>query len=137
MTEPRTHTLREAAELCGLTLTAMRKRADRGAMRTVLLDGVRRVPASELERLGLLPGTRERELVQRIHELERELAGRRLLERELETERVAYNALAGSHAEQRARAQELEARERELATAGPLRTVRLLRARRRDHAAAA
>lgn len=43
-----THTLRQAAELCDTTVTAMRSRADRGSLQTVLIDGERRVPEAEL-----------------------------------------------------------------------------------------
>ncbi len=48
-----TYTLREAAALTGTTLAAMRKKAERGQLRTVIRDGKRRVPRAELERLGL------------------------------------------------------------------------------------
>lgn len=48
-----TYTLKEASELTGVSLAAMRKKADRGQLRTVLRDGVRRVPRSELDRHGL------------------------------------------------------------------------------------
>lgn len=48
-----TYTLREAAELTGTSVAAMRKKADRNQLRTVLQNGVRRVPRSELERHGL------------------------------------------------------------------------------------
>jgi hypothetical protein len=50
----RTYTLREAAELTGLSQKAIRSRADRGALRFNVVDGRRRVPASELIRAGLL-----------------------------------------------------------------------------------
>jgi hypothetical protein len=38
----------------------LRKKVDRGALRVVKHDGVRRIPRSELERAGLWPGARGR-----------------------------------------------------------------------------
>lgn len=53
-----TLTIREAAAHCGTTYQAMRKRVDRGSVRSVKnRDGVRLIPRSELERAGLWPGS--------------------------------------------------------------------------------
>lgn len=53
-----TFTIREAAERCGQTYQAIRKRVDRGTVQAVKHhDGVRRIPRSELERTGLWPGS--------------------------------------------------------------------------------
>ncbi len=48
-----TLTIAEAAEATGLTKKAIRNRVDRGQLRAVLRDGVRRIPRSELDRAGL------------------------------------------------------------------------------------
>lgn len=48
-----TYTIAEAAELTGLTKKAVRNRVDRGQLRSVLRDGMRRIPRSELDRAGL------------------------------------------------------------------------------------
>jgi excisionase family DNA binding protein len=50
----RTLTVSEAAEATGLTQKAIQNRIDRGQLRAVVRDGLRRIPRSELERLGLL-----------------------------------------------------------------------------------
>lgn len=55
----RTVTIREAADLCGTTQAAMRGRVERGTVRHVLgRDGKRRIPVSELRRVGLLDHAR-------------------------------------------------------------------------------
>lgn len=106
--EPRLYTLRDAAELCGTTYTALRKRADRGGIRTVKRDGVRYVPMSELERHGLLPDAEESRLAARVEELERELAEHRQLaertESTLEAERAAREIAEAAMHEHRAAA---------------------------------
>lgn len=132
----RLYTLREAAELCGTTQTALRKRADRKSIQTVLgADGKRRIPHSELIRHGLLP---DAELVQaqaRVAELEREvLVHRQIAERaggELEAQRQAREALELELHEHRAAAATAAAAradlEQRLAGAGPIRAWRLSR----------
>jgi ribosomal protein L16 Arg81 hydroxylase len=80
-----TYTIREAAELCGVTVVAMRKRVDRGGVRAVLSAGVRRIPHSELERAGLLAGARERELEATVQRLRAEIVDLRLIPEQLET----------------------------------------------------
>lgn len=52
---PRVVTMREAAELCGTTRNAIRGRVERGSLRSLVRDGVRVVPLSELKRAGLYP----------------------------------------------------------------------------------
>lgn len=52
-----TFTIREAAARCGVTYQTMRKRVDRGTLRSVKQDGVRLIPRAELERAGLWPGS--------------------------------------------------------------------------------
>lgn len=48
-----TFTIAEAAELTGLTKKALRHRVDRGQIRAEKEGNVRRIPRSELERVGL------------------------------------------------------------------------------------
>ena len=55
----RTLTIREAADLCGMSRDAMRGRVERETVRSVLgRDGKRRIPRSELERTGLIDHAR-------------------------------------------------------------------------------
>jgi len=49
-----TYTITEAAELTGLTDKSVRNRVDRGQLRVVKRDGLRRIPRSELKRAGLI-----------------------------------------------------------------------------------
>lgn len=53
-TSARTVSVVQAAELAGLSKTAVQRRIDRGTLRAVLRDGRRRIPLSELERAGLI-----------------------------------------------------------------------------------
>jgi hypothetical protein len=93
----------------GLTRKAIRSRVDRGSLRAVLRDGVRRIPRSDLVRAGLIvasgeagagsspaeaaplgaaaPGVIVGELLDRLERQAGELA-MRLLEREAESLRV-------------------------------------------------
>lgn len=111
MAEQRTYTIAEAAEATGATVKALRNRCDRGQLRFLVKNGVRRIPLSELRRAGLLetdgaaleepPADAEgaRELVNR--ELLGELAAahetigtlRALTERSSSTERELEEAL--------------------------------------------
>lgn len=50
----RTYTIAEAAEATGLSRKAIARRIERGSLQSVLRDGRRRVPRSELVRAGLL-----------------------------------------------------------------------------------
>ena len=52
-----TFTIREAAKACETSYQSLRKRVDRGTVRTVKKDGIRLIPKSELERAGLWPGS--------------------------------------------------------------------------------
>jgi hypothetical protein len=143
------HSLREAAELCGTTITAMRSRADRGSLKTVLHDGERRVPHAELERAGLLPDAERQELRRRVDQLTNELAASRQLvvstERAAEAEREARERVeeklfereaAALQAEQAvakaiAAGDELRELEADLRAAGPIKAWKLARTRRR------
>jgi hypothetical protein len=49
-----TLTIRESSLATGLSVKALRRRIERGTLRAELIDGVRRVPVSELLRAGLL-----------------------------------------------------------------------------------
>ena len=50
----RTFTIAETAELTGLSRKAIARRVERGSLRSVVRNGRRRIPRSELERAGLL-----------------------------------------------------------------------------------
>ena len=50
----RTYTITEAAELTGLSRKAIARRVERGSLRSVVRNGRRRIPRSELARSGLL-----------------------------------------------------------------------------------
>ena len=50
----RTYTITEAAELTGLSRKAIARRVERGSLRSVVRNGRRRIPRSELVRSGLL-----------------------------------------------------------------------------------
>src|SRR5262245_11994383 len=51
----RTYTITEAAELTGLSRKAIARRVERGSLRSVVRNGRRRIPRSELMRAGLVP----------------------------------------------------------------------------------
>ena len=50
----RTYTITEAAEITGLSRKAIARRVERGSLRSVVRNGRRRIPRSELVRAGLL-----------------------------------------------------------------------------------
>jgi excisionase family DNA binding protein len=50
----RTYTITEAAEITGLSRKAVARRIERGSLRSVVRNGRRRIPRSELVRAGLL-----------------------------------------------------------------------------------
>jgi excisionase family DNA binding protein len=50
----RTYTISEAAELTGVSRKAIARRVERGSLRSVVRNGRRRIPRSELARAGLL-----------------------------------------------------------------------------------
>jgi excisionase family DNA binding protein len=52
----RTYTIAEAADLTGLSRKAIARRVERGSLRSVVRNGRRRIPRSELARAGLLDG---------------------------------------------------------------------------------
>ncbi len=101
-----TYTLREAADLCNTTVKALRNRADRGSLQTVLRNNERRVPHAELERAGLLPDAEVKQLHQRITQLTDELAASRQLlvsnERSAAAEREARERLEATLYERQA-----------------------------------
>lgn len=90
-----TFTIREAAEICGMTYEALRARVDRGSLRAGKRreDGARIIPKSELERLGLLPGADVAEMQSELDRLRRELQAHHLL-----TERAESATAAERHA---------------------------------------
>lgn len=121
-----TLTISEAAERCGLSHKAIRNRVDRGQLRASLRNGTRRIPASELERVGLigpadeaakgqepqrgsLGGNALGELLDRLERQAGELAELRLLSREADSLRADRERLEAFGHEQRARVLELEA----------------------------
>jgi excisionase family DNA binding protein len=55
MTVKRTYTIAEAAELTGLSRKAVARRIERGSLRSLVRNGRRLVPRSELVRAGLVP----------------------------------------------------------------------------------
>jgi len=120
--EPRLLTVAEAAEITGLTRKVITGRMDRGTLRVVRDEaGTRRVPRAELLRAGLLapshPGKSGSESPGHPGEL---VIWRDLYERE-RVERAAAEA----------QAVELRVTLAELASAGPIRALRLRRARSR------
>ena len=101
---PETYSIREAAQVCRMSYEAMRARVDRGVVRAVKQDGVRRIPRSELERAGLWPGTHEfskdaQALRAENAELREELRELRLI-----PERIERQWRARVHDEEQARA---------------------------------
>jgi DNA-binding transcriptional MerR regulator len=132
-----TYTLSEAAERCGVSVAALRRRADRGTIRTVKRDGVRRVPRSELERAGLgvaapaTPAEVVRELAETIRRQERELAALRALPERVDAERERVDAAEHRAADSAAEALRLRAELDAIATAGPIRALRLRQRLRR------
>ncbi len=135
-----TYTLREAAELCGMSVVAFRGRADRGSIRTVQRDGVRYVPHSELERAGLLPGAELRTLKVEVERLNKDLAVHRQLvestQQQRQAEQQARETAEAALHEQRAQTtmvqEKLEVLEHDLAGAGPFRAWKIVRELRRQ-----
>ena len=106
-----TFTLRAAAAACELSYQLVRKRADRGTLRTVKRDGIRLVPRAELERTGLWPGSRPalsggqelQHLRDALAEASHELETLRPLPAQLDAERQARElAEAAAHEHQAA-----------------------------------
>ncbi len=132
-----TYTLSEAAQLTGTSLQALRRRADRGTLRTVQQDGKRRVPRSELERAGLRVGPAAdiaevvAQLTATIVAQERELAALRALPAAVEAERRHVEEVDAERQAAAAARDELQAQVDQLAQAGPIRALRLRRQLRR------
>lgn len=98
-----TFSIREAAERCGVSYQAMRKRVDRGSVQVVKRDGVRRIPRTELERAELWPGARrgDGEEVAELRQENERLRGELVQHRQL-TERAEVAAQAERQARERA-----------------------------------
>ena len=136
----KTFTIREAAEKCGISYQAMRKRADRDTVATVMAGGVRRIPQAELERVGLWPdsATGDKALSEEIKELRSQLQSQRALAERAESayasERETRERMEAAALEHRAereaaeqRASSLRADLEAIAAAGPIRALRLRR----------
>jgi hypothetical protein len=154
-----TFSIREAAEHCGVSYQAMRKRVDRGSVQIVKRDGVRRIPRVELERAGLWPGARQgdneevaglrqenerlrEELVQHRQLTERaeaavdaERQARDRVELEFHRERAERHASEQASEQARRERDELRSHLEEIANAGPIRVLRLRRKLRAERAA--
>lgn len=122
------YTFAEAEQLTGASRKALRNRVYRGQLESVLRDGVRRIPRSELERTGLLTGAGETDgigemaheasheipmMVEVLDRLERqaaELGELRALTREADSLRADRERLEASLYEAHAKVIELEAR---------------------------
>ena len=130
-----TLTIAEAAEATDLTAKAMRNRVDRGQIRAVLKDGVRRIPRSELDRAGLAaklpheaasePQTADdepaaeaaawKEVLERLERQAGELAELRVLTRQAESLRDERDRLEAAVHEERAEKQAAKAKLQDLA----------------------
>ncbi len=155
MDSERLLTLRQAAEATGSTVKALRSRAERGSLRTVKRERggqlVRLVPRSELIRSGLLTdvddaeraqATEATELRAQLTALRADLTNARALTQKAQSretaERAAHDQTRQVLYEARANAEhvraavgverdELRAQLAEIATAGPIRALRLRR----------
>ncbi|MGI8749977.1 MAG: hypothetical protein ACR2J6_05405 [Thermoleophilaceae bacterium] len=113
-----TFTIRAAAERCEVSYQLMRKRVDRGTVRTVKRDGVRLIPRPELERVGLWPGSQpELAAGQELEHLRADLAAARAeletlrpMPAQLDAERQARELAEQAAYEQRAAAMIAEAK---------------------------
>lgn len=150
-----TLTIAEAAEATGLTKKAIRNRVDRGQLKAVLRDGVRRIPLSELDRAGLATTTPETdseagigqeatsgqpqeassgwtELLGRLERQASELAELRQLTREAESLQADRTRLEEAFHQERTEKQAAEQRIDEFANAGWRERRRLLRELRQE-----
>jgi len=155
MDSERLLTLRQAAEITGSTVKALRSRAERGSLRTVKRERgdqlVRLVPRSELIRTGLLADVDEAERAQaaeatglreQLSALRADLTNARALTQKAQSretaERAAHDQTRDALHEARADAEhvraaaaverdELRAQLAEIAAAGPIRALRLRR----------
>ncbi len=127
-------TLREASAETGLSVQALRRRAERGTLRVIRSprDGLRRVPRDDLAKAGLLPGSDPKpgsEIVLRgvVERLRRELdAAQRRAQAESEARERVELEVFEAHAHRQAS----DARLAEIAAAGPIKAWRLRRALR-------
>ncbi len=129
--------MREAAEACGVSYQAMRTRVDRGQLEVIKRDGTRRIPEVELEKTGLLGGPTDPEVVQlrsENAELRQELRTMRVLPARVEAEREARERMEEAFHQARTEkqsadqtAKELQAQLEKIASAGPIRALRLRR----------
>jgi excisionase family DNA binding protein len=140
-----TLTIAEAADTTGLTKKAIRNRVDRGQLRAVLRDGVRRIPRSELDRIGLseagdgaairqraAPGQPQEasgwnELLERLERQAGELAELRQLTRAAESLQADRDRLEDAFHQERVEKQGAEKRIEQLANASWRERRRLLR----------
>ena len=110
-----TYTIKEAAERCGVSVQAMRKRVDRGQMQVIQREdhGVRRIPQSELERVGLWPLKDELAQLRAEHaRLQEEVSQLRQLPQQVAAEREARERIEQAYVGERAeREAERQARE--------------------------
>ncbi len=110
-----TLTIREAADVCGMTYEAMRARVDRGTLRAGKRreDGARMIPKSELQQAGLLPGADVTQLHNEVDRLRHELKTHRLLTERAQSqtgaERQARELIEQSMHRERAEKQTLQA----------------------------
>jgi cell division protein FtsB len=88
--EQETYTIREAAERCDFSYEALRRRVDRGSLRAIVDNGVRRLARSELERAGLWPGSSPE--ARQLEELRRAVQGLRDENERLRAENGAIKA---------------------------------------------
>jgi len=131
------YTVREAAEVCGISYQAMRTRADRGQLQVIKRDGTRRITEGELETAGLLGSSSDPEIVRLRSEnaqLRQELQAMRTLPARVEAEREARDRMEQAFHQARAEkqaadqgAQAIQIQLEEIAAAGPIRALRLRR----------
>ncbi len=141
---PATLTIAEAARQTGLSPAAIARRIERGSLAAVLRDGRRRIPASELERAGLLASPTDRD---ELAELRAELVAARALTQRAESAhaaefaahehtRLAFAEQAAAARAAQLRSEQIAAQLAEIANAGPIRAMRLRRQARRELATA-
>ncbi len=131
------YTVREAADVCGISYQAMRTRVDRGQLQVIKRDGTRRITEGDLEAAGLLGSSSDPEIVRLRSEnaqLRQELQAMRTLPARVEAECEARDrmeqAFHQARAEKQAADQGVQAirtQLEEIAAAGPIRALRLRR----------
>ncbi len=131
------YTVREAAEVCGISYQAMRTRVDRGQLQVIKHDGTRRITEGALEAAGLLGSSSDPEIVRlrsENAELRQELQAMRTLPARVEAEREARDRMEQAFHQARAEkqaadqgAQAIQIQLEEIAAAGPIRALRLRR----------